>query len=57
MVRTNPGAKMDSCDRDQDPKAKAELRSACEYKADSIQRVVELLGNGSITAADATACL
>ena len=48
---------MDSCDRDQDPKAKAELRSACEYKADSIQRVVELLGNGSITAADATACL
>lgn len=43
MARPKQGAEVD------------ELRSACE--AGNSRRVVELLGSGSVTAADATACL
>jgi ankyrin repeat protein len=55
MARTKPGAKMNAVKREPDSEVRRELRSAC--KADNIQRVAELLGNGAITAADATACL
>jgi hypothetical protein len=48
---------MNSIEEEPDSEVRGELRSACKYKAEDIQRVAELLDSGSVTAADATACL
>ena len=56
MARTKPpkrGAKIEKIEPESE--IVCELRSACA--ANDTGRVVELLNNGSITAADATACL
>jgi hypothetical protein len=48
---------MNSIEEEPDSQVRGELRSACKYKAEDMQRVAELLDSGSATAADATACL
>jgi hypothetical protein len=48
---------MNSIEEEPDSEVRGELRSACVYRAEDIQRVAELLDSGSVTAADGTACL
>jgi hypothetical protein len=55
MARIKHGIVMKRRKSTPESDVRSELRSAC--KADDVQRVAELVDNGSITAADATACI